>query len=272
MIKKLFEYKWLIFGLLTLGLIAGILFSPKTSLEQRLLKSGKMHQALQEFKDAIEDYERVVRYAPESTSGLEAARLGGGVCLYELKNYEKAIFFFRHIVRHGQKLQETRWAQQKLAEIYYEKLTDYAQAVVEYERLRQADLSTDEMAEYSLKLGRSYFYLANFEQAISEATEFISKNPNSKAKFQIMLLEADSYLALKNPEKAIEIYSQMETEFPDHQDLYQVKLNKALAFEDKKEWDEAVSELEELKPKYPHPDVIDLKIKSILRRKARKKD
>jgi tetratricopeptide (TPR) repeat protein len=271
MLNKISEYKWLIAGFLALVVFAVILFSPKISLEQRLLKSGKAYQASGEPREAIEDYERAVHYAPESAAGLEAARRGGGICLYELKNYLKAIFFFRHIVRHGQKVVEVRWAQQRLAEIYYEKLNNYAQAVVEYERLRESELTPEEAAEYSLKLGRSYFYLANFDQAISEAKEFITKYPQSPAKFQMMLLEADSFLAMKDRVAAIEVYESIEKEFPNHEDLYQVRLNKALAFEDQKEWDSAVEELEQLKDKYPHPDIIDLKIKSILRRKARKK-
>src|SRR5947209_2137981 len=125
MLKKISEYKWIVVGLGILGILAVILFSPKISLEKRLLQSGKRHQAQREPKEAIEDYKRVVRYAPESPSGLEAARLGGGICLYELKSYEEAVFFFRHIVRHGQKQAEIRWAQEKLAEIFYEKINNY---------------------------------------------------------------------------------------------------------------------------------------------------
>ena len=122
MFKKIAEYKWLLSGSVGLLLFAAILFSPKISLEKRLLQSGKKHQASREPRDAIEDYKRAVSYAPESNAGLEAARLGGGLSLYELKNYEDAVYFFRHIVRHGQKQNEIRWAQEKLAEIYYEKL------------------------------------------------------------------------------------------------------------------------------------------------------
>jgi tetratricopeptide (TPR) repeat protein len=269
---RLKENKWLIAGALVVLTLAFVLFSPKITLQRRLLVSGKHHQELRQWLDAAADFERVVHYVPRSPLGLEAARLGGGVCLYELKDYPRAIFFFRHLVRHSQKSIEVRWAQQKLAEIYYEKLNDYPQAVVEYQRLLQANPSRDEAAEYQLKLGRAYFYQANFDQAISEAQEFLANNEKSDKKFDFLMLKADSLLAEKKVDDAIAGYTQIEGEFSKTADLSEVKLNKSLAYEEKKDWDQAIQELESIKSTYPHPDVIELKIESIQRRKARKRD
>jgi tetratricopeptide (TPR) repeat protein len=249
-----------------------VFFSPRITLQRRLLVSGKHHLELRQFTDAAADFERVVHYVPRSPLGLEAARLGGGIWLYELKDYPRAIFFFRHIVRHSQKPVEVKWAQQKLAELYYEKLSDYTQAVVEYQRLIQANPSREEAAEYKLKLGRSYFYLANFDQAISEAQEFLANNTGVRKKFEFLMLKADSLLAEKKTDDAIEAYKIIEKEFGQSNDLSDVKLNMSLAYEEKKDWDNAVRELEEIKSTYPHPDVLDLKIQSIQRRKARKRD
>ena len=86
------------------------------------------------------------------------------------------------------------------------------------------------------------------------------------------MLKADALLAEKKLDEAIAQYDEIEKDFADHPEAYQVKLNKSLAFEDKKDWDRAVAELEAIKDKYPHPDVIELKVKSILRRKAKKRD
>ena len=165
-----------------------------------------------------------------------------------------------------------KWAQQKLAEVYYDKLNDYAQAIVEYQRLLQANPDLNEATEYKLRLARAYFYMANFDQAISEAQEFVATVPNSDKKFDMLMIKADALLAEKKLDEAIELYNQLEKEFADHPEAYQVKLNKSLAYEDKKDWDRAVAELEAIKDKYPHPDVIALKVRSILRRKERKKD
>ena len=68
-------------------------FSPRITLQRRLLVSGKKHMELHQFSEAAADFERVVHYVPLSTLGIEAARLGGGISLYDLKDYPKAIFF-----------------------------------------------------------------------------------------------------------------------------------------------------------------------------------
>jgi tetratricopeptide (TPR) repeat protein len=272
MLSRLRENKLFLLGLLLVGALAVALFLPKMSLERRLLTSGKLLRENKEFAEAVAEFERAVRYSPSSWVGLESARLGGVVSLYDLKDYEKAVFFFRHIVRFGQKPPEVKWAQQRLAEIYYEKLSNYPQAIVEYQRLLQANPAKEEAPEYQLRIARSYFYMANFDQAISEANEFISKNPSGKYVYEMHLLKADALLAQKKLDEAIAAYTLIEEMFKDREDVTQVRLNKAIAFEDKKDWDRAIAVLEGIKEKYPHPDVIALKIKSILRRKARKKE
>jgi hypothetical protein len=51
-----------------------------------------------------------------------------------------------------------------------------------------------------------------------------------------------------------------------------VKLNMALAYEYKKEWDQALKLLQEMRDAYPYPDIIDMKIRAITKRKERKRD
>jgi tetratricopeptide (TPR) repeat protein len=272
MIEKLKRYRWIIATVMVVLALAFVFFSPRITLQRRLLVSGKNNLEIRNYIEAAADFERVVHYVPRSPLGLEAARLGGGVCLYELKDYPRAIFFFRHIVRHSQKSVEVHWAQQKLAEIYYEKLNDYNQSVVEYQRLLQANPSRAEAADFQLRLGRSYFYLANFDQAIAETQEYLSHNSNPNKEFEFLMLKGDSLLAEKKMDEALETYDQIEKQFGQKRDISEVKLNKSLAYEEKSDWDDAVAELQAIKGTYAHPDVLDLKIESILRRKTRKKD
>jgi tetratricopeptide (TPR) repeat protein len=272
MIQKFREAKWFVLIAALVAAVLFVIFSPKIALEKRLLSSGKHYEELREWKDAADEFERCVHYAPQSQAGVEAARLGGGIALYELKDYQKAIFFFRHIVRNSQKTVEVRWAQQKLAEIYYEKLNDYAQAVVEYQRLLEANPSGDDASDYKLRLGRSYYFMGNFDQAIAEASEFLASRSGDAKTFDILMLKGDALLAQKKLDEAIATYDSVAKEFADRPEFYQAKLNKSLALEEKKDWDGAIKELQEIRDKYPHPDVIDLKIRSIQRRKAKKRD
>src|SRR4051812_47709336 len=98
MLKFMKENKWAVASAICVLALGAPLFLPKVSLERRLLKSGKKHMTSRENSLAVDDFERAVHYAPEATVGLEAARLGGELCLFETHDYRKAVFFFKHIV------------------------------------------------------------------------------------------------------------------------------------------------------------------------------
>ncbi|MCC6277297.1 MAG: tetratricopeptide repeat protein [Oligoflexia bacterium] len=209
---------------------------------------------------------------PGVPPAIEAARLGGTIAIYEVRNFEKAAFFFRHIVRYSRKPADARWAQERLAEIYYEKLNNYPQAILEFQRLLQSGESNEEADEYRLKLARSYYFMGNFEQAILEVNEFTRLHSNSSKLFEMLMVKADSMLALKNYDGALTLYAEIERTYPENLELYRVKLSKSLVYEEKEDWNNAVRELEDIRGQYPYPDVLELKIKSILRRKEKKRN
>ena len=77
----------------------------------------------------------------------------------------------------------------KISGNFDEKLNDYPQAVVEYQRLLEANPTLEEQAEYKLRLGRAYFYMANFDQAISETQEYISEDMPQTKRFEFLMLQ-----------------------------------------------------------------------------------
>ncbi len=254
------------------GLAIYTIITPNNRLEESLFSSGEKAQEAHQWQDAVLKFEQTLRYAPESARGLEAAKRGGAISLFQTKDYPKAVFFYRHIVQYGQNFQETKEAQKKLAEVYYEKINNYQQAVVEYQRLLHASGDYQEQSEIKLRLARCYYYMANFEQAIAEVDDYVKLNPNDKFDYDMLRIKADALMAQKRVDDAIETYSEIEQKFNNREDIFQVKMNKSLAFEEKKDWDKAVGVLEAMRGHYPHDDIVDLKIKSILRRKARKKE
>lgn len=269
---KLKENLWIIGLVFVTAVLIGIFFAPTIQVEKKYLQSGEKKQKLKQFKEAIDDYERVVRSRPQSPEAIRSAKYAAEICLYELKDYKRAEEFFRHVVKQGTDPGDIRWAQKNLGDLFYENLSNYSQAVAEYQRLLQGDLELKEESAVRLKVVRSYFYMANFDQAISEAEEFLARKPNAPNQFEMRMLIANAYQAKGKLDSAIAIFESIEKDFPGNKDLSQAKLNKALAFENKKDWDSAIKTLEEVKVGYPYPDVIDVKIKGIQRRKARKKD
>jgi tetratricopeptide (TPR) repeat protein len=107
---------------------------------------------------------------------------------------------------------------------------------------------------------------------VAEASDFIAKNPEDPLRFDMGMLRANALLAQKKPDEAISSYKFVAEKFASHPELYQVKLNMALAYEYKKEWDQALKLLQEMRDAYPYPDIIDMKIRAITKRKERKRD
>lgn len=269
-IKGIFDHKIFVLGLLTTIALIIILFFPGVPLEKWFLENGKSSFAAREYEAAVANFERVVNYASQKKEGLEAARLGGDTALFQLKDYPKAIFFLRFIVRNSMDFDDVKGAQKKLAEIYYEKLTDYQQAIVEYQRLLQTDLGQKEKLKAKIRVARSYFYEANFNQAISEVEKFLREHQDPTGIYEMALVKANALMAQKNFDQAIETFKQVKELNPTHPEGYKVNLNMASAYEQKGLFDVAMATLKEIRDQYPHPDVIDLKIKSIRLRKEKK--
>jgi hypothetical protein len=100
----------------------------------------------------------------------------------------------------------------------------------------------------------------------------LSKKSDDLLAFEMGMLKANALLAQKKPDEAIAAYKKVEEKFVGHKELYQAKLNMALAFEYKKDWDSALKALQEMRDAYPHPEIIDMKIKAITKRKERKRE
>ncbi len=246
-------------------------FQPKRSLEQRLFDSAQSSLENKDYKSAIENFERVTTYVPDSPVALESARLGGKLSLYQTQDFKKAIGFFKQIVRHGKDQKEVVSAQKQIAEIYYEKLSDYPQAVLEYNRLLETEPSDKEDAEIRGRVARAYFYSGNFEQTILEVEDFEKKHPDSPLNFELWILKATSLSGLKRNQEAIQLYDKILKKFSDRSDLDEIYINKALAYEELKDWDMAIASLESGKGKVAHEDIIEMKIKNLTLRKAKKK-
>lgn len=270
--KAFRENKWLTFGSLLLIVLVAVVFFPKISLERRLYYTALQEANFKQWELAIQDFERVVRYSPESQIGIEAARKGGEIALYQQKDFNRAIFFFRHVVRKSSVSTEAKWAQKMIADIYYEKLNSYQQAVVELHRLLQSGPPKSEAWEIRYKIAKAYFYMANFDQAIAEADTLRTDYADDPKVFDALVIKGNALLALKKSEEAIKVYREAIQMRPNLKENYQLYLNMSIAYEEMSDFEKAIEQLNLIRDYYPHSDVIDLKIKSILRRKEKKKE
>lgn len=212
-------------------------------------EQGELNKAIRNAADgkhvlALSQFEMIVRKYPESVVATEAALEGYKLAMYQVKNYKKALFFLHHIVLHAPDKKGRVEAQRQIANIYFDNLTNYEKAILEFDKLLQEPNLAYNKAEIKLKIARAYYYLGNFFQSLSEAKELLDLNPDDKTRNELLQLKANIYLALKDYPKASEILNALLEKNPERAIKEGVYINLVLCYEEMGNYDLAIKTLE----------------------------
>ena len=230
------------------------------SKQEQDFKRGLNYQNAGEFREAVAEFERVMKRDPGSMIAVKAARENAKILLYDLKNYDKAIESLKYLILHS-KSSEERWkSQSQIAQIYFDNLAWYDRALVEYSKLLASSLSEEETYKIKLAVARSYYYLGQFSQSWSEINQ-IKIEP--KKSFDVLLLKANIRLALKDYAEAAKGLEKILIDFPDESKKENVGINLALCYEELGVYKEALRVLEQLRLNYEPKEYIELRIKKI---------
>ncbi|MEQ1876329.1 MAG: tetratricopeptide repeat protein [Bdellovibrionia bacterium] len=216
----------------------------------------------------LRDYESVAKTKPGTKEALVAAREGARVAFLDVKDYRKALFFYKYLVLYSDDEQERRDSQKHIAEIYFERLTDYDQSVVEYNRLLALPHGKKENADYRMSIAKAYFYLNRFSQADAELDLVIRNDPVGPVLFDANLLRANISLSTRKIDSAIEIFKALMEKFPQQAKDEHVGLSLAVCYEEKNDFKAARQVLNGIRDLYPRPDFIDLKIQRLQERES----
>lgn len=216
----------------------------------------------------IKQKETIAKTNPGTKEALIAAREGAKIAFLDVKDYRKALFFYKYIILYSHDEAERREAQKHLAEIYFERLTDYEQAVVEFNRLLELPHGKKEGAEYRMSIAKSYFYLNRFSQADAELDLVIRNDPVEATLFDANLLRANIGLATRKIDGAIAIFKSLMEKFPQQAKDEHVGLSLAVCYEEKNDFKAAREVLNQIRDLYPRPDFIDLKIQRLQERES----
>lgn len=190
-------------------------FADFSSSDQRhAIQSGDKMALEKKPKEALKFYDKALNGSNDSLS-LEAARRGARVAHIELKQYEKAIEFYRRIIVSSDSELERKEAQRSIAQIYFENLLYYDKAIIEYEKLLRLDFTPDEKYFFRLNVAKSHLQLGNLDQALAELEELskVERPPNDY--YDLQLFKANVKTAQKNQRDAADILSQLVEKFPE---------------------------------------------------------
>lgn len=220
----------------------------------------------QDFTRALDILQKIIQHEPDGSQALNAARRGSRVAQLDAKNYPLAIEFYRHIVLRSPDSEERRQAQKVIAEIQYENLQDYNQAVVEYEKLLRLQNQPSEAFRYRLLLAKSQLRLNNIDQAVAEIDLLLNQNHARDEIFEAKVLKANTLVAARQLPEAASLWHSILKDFPEKSKRENVALNLVVCYEEMNDFSQAIEVLESMRVDYAHPDFLDLRIQRLKER------
>jgi tetratricopeptide (TPR) repeat protein len=220
----------------------------------------------QDFASALKILSDIMQSDPDSPRSLSAARLGARVAQFHAKNYGQAVDFYKHVVMRSPEVEERKSAQRYIAQIYFENLQDFNQAVFEYEKLLRLDLTPEESFRYRLNLAKSHLRLNNIDQAVIEVDSLLSQKHSADEIFEARIFKANSLVAAKRLSEAAQMWEAILKEFPEKSQKENVAMNLVVCYEEMKDFNRAIEVLERMREGYAHPDFLDLRIRRLRER------
>ena len=218
----------------------------------------------QDYIGAVTILEQIVDQDPGSERGLNAARTGH----LDAKNYRQAIEFYRLIVLRSPDARERKSAQQYIAQIHFENLQEFDAAVIEFERLLKLADNKEEAFRYRMNLAKCHFQMNNLEQSVAELNQLLETKPEGDNLYEIRMLKANVMVANKQPGEAAALWDAILKEFPARAVKENVGLNLVVVYEELQDFEKAIGVLERMRPEYPNPDFLNLRIERLKERQA----
>jgi tetratricopeptide (TPR) repeat protein len=220
-----------------------------------------------DYASALPILKQIVDNAPESARALESSRQGARVAHLEAKNYPLAIDFYKHIVLRSEDANERKSAQGYIAQIYFENMQNFDQAVVEFEKLLKLDNTPEEAFRYRMNVAKSHYQMNNLDQSVAELDVLLEKKPDQEKIFEIKSMKANILTSLKQVPEAASVWESILKEFPERSKKENVALNLVVCYEELKEYSKAIEVLENMRPGYGNPKFLDQKIERLRERR-----
>lgn len=230
-------------------------------------RRGEKYLEEKKFAKALVHYEKAMSIR-EGDLSVRAASQAAWLSYFHLKKFQKALNFYRYVVVHSDSQSEKISSQEKIVNIYFDKLADYKSSLSEISRLLKITQTDEKRVEYELKLAKSYFYLGDFKQAQVEVEATLSRSLLDRRQFEALSLKGDIYLTAKKLKKAVEVYRNLQRLFPKWAHNKKVGLNIAACYEEMDELDLAITELKKVQIMGPRSELIDKKIKRLAARRG----
>lgn len=234
-----------------------------TNRQEADFKEGQNYVKNKEWRRAAQYFDQTIKRDSQSPVAIKAMKEAARIQFLEIKDYKKAATYFQQIILHSTDEVERLEAQKQVASLYFESLQDYERAAVEFSKLATSSRVDSERAIHKLSVARSYYYLGNYFQTMSEIDEILKLRSDLDTEFQARLLQGNVYVAQKKFQEASLIFSQVIQKFPEKSLKENVHLVLSLSYEESGDYKQALSVLEKIKDVYEPKEYLELRLKRI---------
>ena len=239
--------------------------------QQALIQKADEKIALGQYGEASDLLRKAITLNPESRSATKALyKLGFSLESY-LRDFDGAIFNYQEFIRLSQDRVAIYEVQKRIANLYFEQYRDSEKAIAAYRKLISFNAESLEIDFFQFRIAQAFFRQNNFDQARLEYQNLLERYPKSqyvaRTRYEIgnsYYMEGKYAIAVEALKRVLRLHTQSEygihAEFLVAQCLEQ--LDKLPA---------AMQEYESIRGRYPHPDVLDMRIKELKKRMAQKR-
>lgn len=192
-------------------------------------------------------------------------RLGKVNALY-LNDYEAAIKYYQQLVRLYPRSDQALAALAMMADVFQHKLGNVQAAIDAHQRAVELFPDHSETRRAQLKIANAYFQQKNYEQARTEAETLINRWPDgaeaAQARFQI----ANSYYLQSRYAEAIATYERLIETKPDKELMALVLFELGNCFQETDEMERALAYYYASLADHPDPMLVQRKIKRVRKR------
>jgi TolA-binding protein len=215
------------------------------------------------YQDAARNFMTIAELYPNSSLAEES--LFWAACLYQyyLQDYEQAGRQYQHLLvtfPHGRYFYD---AKQNLAEVYEQNKETRHRALQIYQQLLLAPQLAAQQDRLHLHIARLNLQMGKMDQARMEVRDLLVESPNSPLRAQASYLAGYSYYLERRYDVALYMFRQTAKDFPDTPTALHALYFVADTLEEQGQMRDALKAYTELRGKYPNPDIVEKRIKTL---------
>jgi len=249
--------------------LAFLSFSCESQRARRWFERGREFYDQGLYLEAIQNWEMVLSYAPESKYGDDALHWIGISYYLKLDMPDRAVSAFSRLVNNYPDSGYAPSDQILVAEIFKSQ-GDYARAIVELYRFLKLFPEEEKLAEVWNRLIICLFEAGEYEAMRNQAKALAERFPGSIWEGNGWFWIGESYYLEGNYSEAMRYFQEYLNKYPEGELAYKAWLGIGASLEDDGQMEQAIELYQNLERRYPQEKVIQLRLESLNKRYERK--